>query len=195
MSQIITHNAHARSHANSELPKPSPRNGHIASQIRGHGVDPTTSRLTTPPDCPDPANDEEDENNHEHPPHELNGSPAGPGGEPNPPDGGSDENDGDEHGRDKGNIDEPIGHRREPDNMTVRDLLCLLGPILAECREPLPAAALNARRLKVNTPDEFDSRNPKKLKSFLVSCNNAFRTDPDTFRIRATVEWPWSPQV
>ena len=66
--------------------------------------------------------------------------------------------------------------------MTVRDLLCLLGPILAERREPPPAAAPNARRLKVNAPDEFDGRNPKKLKSFLVSCNNAFRADPDTFR-------------
>jgi hypothetical protein len=32
-------------------------------------------------------------------------------------------------------------------------------------------------------PDEFDSRNPKKLKSFLVSCNNTFRADPDTFRL------------
>ena len=139
----------------------------------------------TPPDHPDPADDEEDENNHECPPHELNGSPAGPGGEPNPPDGGSDggsdEDDGDEQGRDEGNIDEPIGHHGELDNMTVRDLLCLLGPILVERREPPPTAALNARRLKVNTPDEFDGRNPKNLKSFLVSCNNAFRVDPDTF--------------
>ena len=39
---------------------------------------------------------------------------------------------------------------------------------------PLPTAA-------PNTPDEFDSHNPKKLKSFLVSCNNAFCADPDTF--------------
>ena len=128
----------------------------------------------------------QDESNHEHPPHEPNGSPVGPGGELNPPDGGSDggsdENDGDEQGRDEGNIDEPIGCCREPDNVTVQDLLRLLGPILAECREPPPAAAPNARQLKVNAPDEFNSRNPKKLKSFLVSCNNAFRTDPDTFR-------------
>ena len=145
MSQIITRNAHAQSHANSELPKPSPRNGHIASQNCGCGTtptslpsqqpisspdpdrspneweqdDPTTSLLTTPPDCPDPADDEEDENNHEHPPHELNGSLAGLGGEPNPPDGRSDENDGDEQGRDEGNIDEPIRHHGELDNMMV----------------------------------------------------------------------------
>ena len=106
----------------------------------------------------------------------------GPSGEPNPPNGGSDENDGDEQGRDEGNIDEPIGCRGEPDNVTVRDLLHLLGPILTECREPPPAAAPNTRQLKVNTPDKFDGRNSKRLKSFLVSCNNASRVDPDTFR-------------
>jgi hypothetical protein len=32
-------------------------------------------------------------------------------------------------------------------------------------------------------PDEFNGRNPKKLKSFLVSCNNTFRTDPNTFHL------------
>jgi hypothetical protein len=67
--------------------------------------------------------------------------------------------------------------------MTVRDLLCLLGPILVVRPDPPPAIAPNAHRLKVNAPDEFDGRNPKKLKSFLVSCNNAFRADPDTFRL------------
>ena len=55
----------------------------------------------------------------------------GPSGELNPPDGGSDE----------GNIDKPIGHHRELDNVMVRDLLHLLGPILMECQEPLPTAA------------------------------------------------------
>jgi hypothetical protein len=35
----------------------------------------------------------------------------------------------------------------------------------------------------VNPPDEFDGLSPKKLKSFLVSCNNAFRADPDTFHL------------
>ena len=34
----------------------------------------------------------------------------------------------------------------------------------------------------MNSPEEFDGRSPKKLKSFLVSCNHAFRTDPNTFR-------------
>jgi hypothetical protein len=116
--------------------------------------------------------------------------PAAPRGEPTPPDGGSDggpdENDGtddDEQDRDKGNDDEPSGPRGEPDNMTVWDLLRLLGPILVVRPDPPPAIAPNARRLKVNAPDEFDGRNPKKLKSFLVSCNNAFRADPDTFRL------------
>jgi hypothetical protein len=36
-------------------------------------------------------------------------------------------------------------------------------------------------RLKVNPPEEFDGQSPKKLKSFLVACNNAFRADPETF--------------
>jgi hypothetical protein len=113
-----------------------------------------------------------------------------PSGEPNPPNGGSnggpDENDrtdGDERDRDEGNDNEPSRPRGEPDNMSVRDLLRLLGPILAVRWDPPPAIAPNARRLKVNAPDEFDSCNPKKLKSFLVSCNNAFCADPDTFRL------------
>jgi hypothetical protein len=113
-----------------------------------------------------------------------------PCGEPNPPDGrsngGPDKNDGtdeDKQDRDKGNDDEPSRPRGEPDNMTVQDLLRLLGPILAVCLDPPPAIALNARQLKVNTLDEFNGHNPKKLKSFLVSCNNAFRADPDTFRL------------
>jgi hypothetical protein len=65
--------------------------------------------------------------------------------------------------------------------MTVWDLLRLLGPILTAHPDPLPTIAPNTRPLKVNMPDEFDGRNPKKLKSFLVSCNNTFRADPDTF--------------
>jgi hypothetical protein len=65
--------------------------------------------------------------------------------------------------------------------MTVCDLLCLLGPILVVRPDPPPAIAPNARQLKVNVPDKFDGRNPKKLKSFLVSCNNTFRVDPNTF--------------
>ena len=33
----------------------------------------------------------------------------------------------------------------------------------------------------MNSPEEFDGHSPRKLKSFLVSCNHAFRADPDTF--------------
>jgi hypothetical protein len=183
MSQIITRNAHARSHANSELPKTRPPNE------REQDI-PTPSPLTTPPGRSDPTNDEEHENNDERPHLAPNEAPADPDGEPNPPDGGSDggsDGDGGDEGdgqdRDEGNNDEPIGPRREPENVTVGDLLRILGPILAERRGPPPAVAPNARRLKVNAPDEFDGRNPKKLKSFLVSCNNAFRADPDTFRL------------
>jgi hypothetical protein len=36
----------------------------------------------------------------------------------------------------------------------------------------------------VNPPDKFDGCSPKKLKSFLVLCNNAFHVDPDTFHFR-----------
>jgi hypothetical protein len=100
-------------------------------------------------------------------------------------DGGPNENDGtdeDEQDRDKGNDNEPSGPHGEPD-MMVPDLLHLLGPILAVRPDPPPTIAPNARRLKVNVLDKFDGCNPKKLKSFLVSCNNAFRVDPDTFRL------------
>jgi hypothetical protein len=140
MSQIITRNAHAQSHANSELPTTSPQNGHIASQTRGCGVAPTSlpSQRPISPSDPDRSPDEHEQ-----------GSPAAPGGEPNPPDGGSDgrpdENDGtdgDKQDRDEGNDGGPRG---EPDNMSVRDLLCLLGPILAVRRDPPPTIAPNAR--------------------------------------------------
>jgi hypothetical protein len=177
MSQIITCNALAQNHANSELPTTSPRNGHIVSQTRGRGTAPTSlpSQRPISPSDPDRPPDKREQD-----------SPAAPRGEPTPPDGGPDENDGtdeDEQNRDEGNDDEPSGPRGEPDNMTVRDLLRLLGPILTVRPDPPPAIAPNARRLKVNAPDEFDGRNPKKLKSFLVSCNNAFHADPDTFRL------------
>ena len=36
MSQIITCNAYAQSHANSELPKTSPQNGHV--EVYEHGA-------------------------------------------------------------------------------------------------------------------------------------------------------------
>jgi hypothetical protein len=155
------------------LRTPSPRNGHVVSQTRGHGAAPTS------PSDPDRPPDECEQD-----------GPAAPRGEPTPPDGRSDggpnENDGtdeDEQDRDEGNDNEPSGPHGEPNNMTVQDLLCLLGPILVVRPDPPPAIAPNAQRLKVNVPDKFDGRNPKKLKSFLVSCNNAFRADPDTFRL------------
>jgi hypothetical protein len=172
MSQIITC---ARNHANSELPTTSPRNGHVVSQTRGRSAAPTSLPSQRPISSSDP----------DRPPDECEqGGPAAPRGEQTPPDGGPDENDGtdeDEQDRDEGNDDKPSGPHGELDNMTVRDLLHLLGPILAVRPDPPPAIAPNARQLKVNAPDEFDSCNPKKLKSFLVSCNNVFHADPDTF--------------
>jgi hypothetical protein len=67
-----------------------------------------------------------------------------------PPDGGSDgrpdENDGtdeDDQDRDEGNDNEPSGPRGEPDNMTVRGLLRLLGPILVVRPDPPPTIAPN----------------------------------------------------
>jgi hypothetical protein len=147
------------------------------SQTCGRGAAPTSLPSQRPISSSDP----------DRPPDECEqDGPAAPRGEPTPPDGGPDENDGtdeDEQDRDEGNDDKPSGPCGEPDNMTVRDLLCLLGPILAVRPDPPPAIAPNARRLKVNALDEFDGRNPKKLKSFLVSCNNAFRADPNTFRL------------
>jgi hypothetical protein len=81
----------------------------------------------------------------------VNKTAQRPPGEPTPPDGGSDgrpdENDGtdeDEQDRDEGNDDEPSRLRGEPDNMMVRDLLRLLGPILAVRLDPPPAIAPNA---------------------------------------------------
>jgi hypothetical protein len=67
---------------------------------------------------------------------------------PPSPDGGPDKNDGtdeDEQDRDEGNDDKPSRPHGEPDNMTVRDLLCLLGPILVVRPDPLPAIAPNTR--------------------------------------------------
>jgi hypothetical protein len=143
MSQIITHNALTRNHANSEPPTTSPRNGHVVSQTHGHGTAPTSlpSQRPISPSDPDRPPDEHEQ-----------ASPAAPHGEPTPPDGGSDggpdekdRTDEDEQDRDEGNDDEPSGPRGEPDNMTVRDLLCLLGPILAVRPDPLPAIASNTR--------------------------------------------------
>jgi hypothetical protein len=173
MSQIITHNAHARSHANSELPKDSPREGCAASRTRGHGsapiplfsqqpippIDPDRHpkecegdnspgpSTTTFPAPPDPVDNEGHGNEPESPPHRKRaGGPAGPDGELNPSDDGSigrpdGDNGGDRYGQDRDEHDneEPFWTRRGSDNVTVQDLLCLLGPILTECRGPVPA--------------------------------------------------------
>jgi hypothetical protein len=228
MSQIVTRNAHARNHANSELPKITPRNGRAASQNRGRGSAPIpfSSRLPTssagPDNVPDtlereepsvpplipvpnphpsansPANSQQ-QRNEDRP--DVPGSVEAAGtadGAPDPPDdgsnsgpGGDDGDDGDDrdeesmYGTYGPYMDDPFWGNRTPDNVTARDLLRILGPMLAERRAvstPAPIAPSSSRRLKVNPPEEFDGHSPKKLKSFLVSCNNAFRGDPDTFR-------------
>lgn len=198
MSHILTRNAHARNLANVE--SPTPRNGHAASQIRGRGAAPipfSSQRIfhpTDPSELSDPP--ERDERpitpignfadpfaqGQGNPPYRGGpGDPEGPDGDPNPPGDGfqGDPNDGDEDGRNANELNA---------NLTVRDLLRYIGPILAaNHRGPPPAAPLaptNPRRLKVNSPEEFDGHSPKKLKSFLVACNNAFRADPDTFRLQ-----------
>ena len=175
MSQIITCNAHAQSNANSEFPRTSPWN---APPNEWEQDDPTSSPLTTP-GHPDPTDNEEDEINHEHPPQEPNGAHADPSGEPNLPNGGSNGNDGDEQDRDREDTDKPIGLCGEPSNVMVQDFLHLLSPMVMECQDPPPTMAPNAQWLKVNVPDKFNSH--KELKSFLVSCNNTFHADLDTF--------------
>ena len=166
MSRVITRNAHARTHANSEVP------GATAPDLP-----------TTPPHV------EAHEDSQEVPsPRNNAGGPSGPDGDPDPsddrPDSIPDEDDRDERSTEEPN-DDPFEAHGGADNLTVRDLLRILGPILAERRRPPhipPVAPPNPRRLKVNSPEEFDGRSPRKLKSFLVSCNHAFRADPDTFR-------------
>ena len=91
----------------------------------------------------------------------------------------------DERSTEEPNNDDPFEAHGGADNLSVQDLLRILGPILAECQSPPhipPVAPPNPRRLKVNSPEEFDGCSPRKLKSFLISCNHAFHVDPDTFR-------------
>src|SRR5271170_7465743 len=58
----------------------------------------------------------------------------------------------------------------------------LLGRVLADHAPVAPPAHSSASRpIKVNPPEEFDGRSSRKLKSFLISCNNAFRGDPDIY--------------
>jgi hypothetical protein len=186
MSRVITRNAHARTLANSELPMATPSDLPHTLGHDGPFVSPTTS----PPAPVRPSHTEEHVDNQGNPsPHTNTGVPEVPNGDPDPsddePDGGPDGDDGDERRTEELNNDDPFEAHGGADNLSVRDLLRILGPILAERRGPphTPAVApLHPRRLKVNSPEEFDGRSPKKLKSFLVSCNHAFRADPDTFR-------------
>src|SRR5271169_4613528 len=83
-----------------------------------------------------------------------------------------------------GLTDEPDGADPGADmpNVSARELMELLGRVLADRAPAAPPAHSSASRsIKVNPPEEFDSRSSRKLKSFLVSCNNAFRGDPDVF--------------
>ena len=116
------------------------------------------------------------------------GGPSGPDRDPDPsddrPNGTPDGDNRDKRSTEEPNNDDPFEAHGGADNLTVWDLLRILGPILAEHRSPphIPLAAPpTPRRLKVNSPEEFDGRSLRKLKSFLVSCNHAFRADPDTF--------------
>src|SRR5271170_5544437 len=67
-------------------------------------------------------------------------------------------------------------------NVSARELMELLGRVLAD-RAPAaaPAHSSASRPIKVNPPEEFDGCSSRKLKSFLISCNNTFRGDPDVF--------------
>jgi hypothetical protein len=192
MSQIITRNAHARSHANSELPKVSPNRG------RGSAPIPLSSQRFSQPfdpsdlsDAPEPekspatpagvdlTNAEAKDPDEAAPRREDAGGAGEPDDDPSPPGGGP-------NGGPDGNDDEDDEDPLDPNNLTVRELLRFLRPILADRLAPPPGpvhAPLGARRLKVNSPEEFDGHSPKKLKSFLVACNNAFRADPDMFRL------------
>src|SRR5271154_5274348 len=80
-----------------------------------------------------------------------------------------------------GLADEPGGADPVADtpNVSARELMELLGRVLADHALAVPPAHSSAsRHIKVNPPEEFDGRSSRKLKSFLVSCNNAFRGDP-----------------
>ena len=176
MSQVITCNAHAQTHTNSELPMVTPSDLPHTLECNGPFVSPTTS----PPAPVCLSHTEEHVDNQGNPsPHTNTRGPEIPSGDPDPSD---DEPDGDEQCTEESNNDDLFEAHGGANNLTV--LLCILGPILAEHQSPPhtpPVAPLHPRRLKVNLPEEFNGRSPKKLKSFLVSCNHAFCVDPDTF--------------
>jgi Retrotransposon gag protein len=106
------------------------------------------------------------------------GAPDAGGDDPDDP-GDDDPHVPDDDERDEDDEDPPPEPPNNP--LTVNDLLLALRAI-AHDRATAEPAAPTPRRVKVNPPEEFDGRSAKKLKSFLVSCNNAFRADPETFR-------------
>ena len=139
MSRVITRNAHARTHANSELP------GATAPDL------PNTLPHDDPliPPIPvRPPHVEAHEDNQEIPlPRNSAGGPSGPDGDPDPsddgPDGTPDGDDRDKRSTEEPNNDDPFEAHGGADYLTVRDLLCILGPILAERQSPIhiPLAA------------------------------------------------------
>ena len=182
---MITHNAHTRTHANSEPPRATPSD---LPNTPGPN-DPPISPVTSPTGPFRPAHLEDHiDHPEDSPPHPNAGGPEGPNRDPDPlddgPNGRPDRDDGDQQSAGAPDNDDPFETYGGADNLTVQDLLCILGPILVECRgapHMSPVAPPNPRWLKVNSPEEFNGHSPKKLKSFLISCNHAFRTDPDTF--------------
>jgi hypothetical protein len=114
------------------------------------GDDSPGPSTTTFPAPPDPVDNKGHGNEQESPPHhEHAGGPAGPNEEPKPSDdrsiGGPDRDNGDNgddgYGRDRDEHDNDklFWACGGSNNVTVQDLLHLLGPILAEHQGPVPA--------------------------------------------------------
>lgn len=188
MSHILTRTAH-KTQANAELQKGPPRDAHAGTtSARRLAPSPEPSEPTGPlerDDAPETnypiTNQREDDGGDLQRP-VARGDPGDPNGDPTPPDpsdnGDNNDDDDSQRGREPGEHD-------NPGNITAEELLRFLGPILATRGPPIPATdptVPGAGRLKVNSPEEFDGHSPKKLKSFLVACNNAFRADPNTFQ-------------
>src|SRR5271154_6592851 len=140
MSQMLTRTAYARNQANSEAPIAPPRIGHVAPQTRGHGATSIpfspqhlADDFTKTPDIIDAPNSPVVDN-----PDGV-GDPDKPDRDPDPP--GDDPNDGPDG--------EDVDERNLNPNLTVRELLRFLSPILADRRGPPPAAPPHPRRLKV----------------------------------------------
>ena len=115
-----------------------------------------------------------------------------PNGNPDPGDDGDGSGDDDNNGGGGDGSDggPPTPEPRLPDpeapddleGLSLRDILLLLGRGMRGQVAPAPVVLPPPpRRVKVNPPDEFDGRDPKKLRSYLVSCNLVFRADPNSF--------------